>query len=71
MDIVELEELLAEALPTGFHFQIDTDNSGQIILLTGLREDDEGELVALDEPSVEGDLSDEGFERLKDYEDDL
>jgi len=69
MDIVELEELLVEVLPAGFHFQIDTDNSGQIIILTGLREDDEGELIAFDDPSVDGDLSDEGFERLRDDED--
>ena len=34
-----------------------------------LNEDDEGELIAFDDPSVDGDLSDEGFERLRDDED--
>lgn len=42
MNIEELEESLVDLL--GDNFDIDTDSEGQIIIYTGLREDDEGEL---------------------------
>lgn len=43
MNIEELEEALEDILPPGF--QIETDNHGQIIIYTGLAQDDDGELV--------------------------
>lgn len=46
MNIEELEEALDEVLPGGF--QIETDNNGQIIVYTGLKQDDDGELVPFD-----------------------
>lgn len=52
MNLEELEEELAAVLPAGF--QIETDNHGQIIIYTGLMQDDDGELV-----DFEGDDADE------------
>ena len=46
MTLEELEEALEELFPRGF--QIETDSSGQIIIYTGLMEDDE-ELVFIKE----------------------
>ena len=42
MTIEELEEALSEVLPG---FSIETDNSGELIIHTGLREDEDGDLV--------------------------
>jgi len=46
MNYEELEEALDELFPNGF--SIETDNNGQLIIHTGLIEDEEGELVAAD-----------------------
>ena len=42
MNLDDLEEMLAEVLPAGF--SIETDNHGQLIVYTGLRVDDDGEI---------------------------
>ncbi len=46
MNIEELEEALDELFPGGF--SIETDNNGQIIIYTGLTQDDDGELIPAD-----------------------
>lgn len=46
MNIEELEEALDELFPGGF--SIETDNHGQIIVYTGLKQDDDGELSVID-----------------------
>ena len=43
MNLDDLEEALEDVLPSGFH--IERDNHGQIIIMTGLRQDEDGELV--------------------------
>ena len=66
MNLEELEEALEEVFPNGF--QIETDNHGQIIIYTGLRQDDDGELV--DFEGDEDEDVDPDFEPLEDEEDD-
>lgn len=46
MNYEELEEALDELFPGGF--SIETDNHGQLVIYTGLTEDDEGELIPID-----------------------
>jgi hypothetical protein len=46
MNIDDLEEALDELFPGGF--TIDTDSNGQIVIYTGLVQDDDGELTPLD-----------------------
>jgi hypothetical protein len=46
MNYEELEEALDDLFPGGF--SIETDNHGQLIIYTGLIEDDEGELIPVD-----------------------
>lgn len=46
MNYEELEEALDELFPGGF--SIETDNHGQLVIYTGLVEDDEGELIPAD-----------------------
>lgn len=67
MNMEELEEALEGILPTGFH--IETDNHGQIIIQTGLRQDDDGELVDFEEPEEDPDF-DSDFEPLEDEDQD-
>lgn len=67
MNIEELEEALEELFHGGF--SIETDNHGQIVIYTGLTQDDEGELVASEEDEDE-DLDDEDTEPLGDDGDD-
>jgi hypothetical protein len=51
MLIDDLEEALSEILPVGF--QIETNKRGQIIILTNLRADDDGELIDFDSEEAE------------------
>jgi hypothetical protein len=52
--IEELEEALVDVLGDGF--RIDEDNQGQLVIFTGLREDDDGELVEyIDDEDLEED----------------
>lgn len=46
MNIEELEEALDELFPAGF--SIENDSRGQLVIYTGLKQDDEGELSAFD-----------------------
>lgn len=67
MTFEELEEALQEVLGTGY--QIDTDNHGQIIIYTGLCEDDDGELVEFESDDEDEDF-DPDFEPLDDEDED-
>jgi hypothetical protein len=46
MNYEELEEALDDLFPGGF--SIETDNHGQLVIYTGLVQDDEGELIPAD-----------------------
>jgi hypothetical protein len=68
MNLDDLQEMLAEVLPVGF--QIETNNKGQLIVYTGLRVDDDGEIEDFepDDEDVDGpDLGggDEDYEPLE------
>lgn len=67
MNIDELQELLEEALP--FRFQIDEDVNGQVIILTGMSQDEDGDLVKLETEDEEDDDIDPDFEPLADDDD--
>lgn len=45
MNLEDLEELLSDYLPGGF--RLETNKKGEVIVYTGLRQDDDGELVDL------------------------
>lgn len=70
MNIEELEEELEVILPAGF--SIETDRNGEIVIRTGLRQDDDGELVDFDgeEDEDEDPDFDPDFEPLEDEDDD-
>ena len=59
-----LEEALADILPNGF--EIDMDDDGQLIIYTGLTQDEDGDLV-----EFEDDEEDEEDEDLDDEDEDL
>ena len=61
MDLEALEEALSDILPVGF--VIETNKKGQIIVLTNLRQDDDGELVSMDDEEEDEDV-DADFESL-------
>jgi hypothetical protein len=68
MNLDDLEEMLAEVLPAGF--SIETDNHGQLIVYTGLRVDDDGEIEDFEPEDDDGDGpdldgGDEDFEPLE------
>jgi hypothetical protein len=46
MNIEDLEEALDELLPGGF--SIETNSKGEVIIYTGLTQDDDGELTPMD-----------------------
>lgn len=70
MNLEDLEELLSDYLPGGFRFE--TNKKGEVIIYTGLRQDEDGELVDL-----KGDLEEdeelefEGDENFEPLEEDL
>jgi hypothetical protein len=69
MNIDELEEALDELFPNGF--SIETDNHGQLVIYTGLVQDDDGELVPADveeDEDIDPDLDQLGDEDLDDDE---
>lgn len=69
MDILELEDILTTALPSGF--TIDTDDNGQIIIMTGLMENEDGDLISSnDEEEVEEDPDFESLDGLEDEDED-
>lgn len=60
-NLEELEEELENILPSGF--RIETDNNGEIIIRTGLRQDDDdGSLVEFDGNEDEEDEEDPDFD---------
>jgi hypothetical protein len=70
MNFEELEEALDDLLPPGY--SIETDKRGQIVILTNLRQDEDGELFPhSDEDEVDPDF-DPDFDPLEeeDVEDD-
>ncbi len=67
MNLEELEEALSDILPGDFH--IDTDKHGEVIIFTGLRQDDDGELVGTDQDEEDTDF-DPDFEPLEDEDED-
>ncbi len=62
MNIEELEEELDALFPGGF--SIETDNHGQIVIYTGLMEDEDGELLPID--NEESDDFDPDTDQLED-----
>lgn len=54
MNFEELEEALDDLLPPGF--SIETDKHGQIIILTNLRQDEDGELFPVADDEVDPDF---------------
>lgn len=72
MNLEDLEEYVSDFLPTGF--RIDTNKKGELIIYTGLIQDDDGELSDIkspesDESEEEAELPDDEFESLEDEED--
>lgn len=71
MDLVELREqiesLLADIAP---NFDIGFAENGEIIIATGLREDDDGEVVEMNEEEMDEDLltDDESLDALEEEE---
>jgi hypothetical protein len=63
----ELEEALDEILPPGFSIEI--NKHGQIIILTNLRRDEDGELHQISGDDVDEDF-DPDLDSLDDIEDD-
>lgn len=70
MTLEDLEEALEEVLPHGF--EVDVDNNGQIVIYTGLTQDEDGELVEFegDEDDDDEDEEDPDLEPLEDEDDD-
>lgn len=62
MNIEELEEELDTLFPGGF--SIETDSHGQIVIYTGLMEDEDGELLPID--NEESDDFDPDTDQLED-----
>ena len=62
MTLEDLEEALQEILPTGF--EIDVATNGQIIIYTGLSQDDDGQLVEFE---YDEDEDDEEFDPDMEY----
>lgn len=69
MNFEELEEALDELLPPGY--AIETNKQGQIVILTNLRQDEDGELFPISDDDVDPDF-DPDFDPLEeeDIEDD-
>lgn len=66
MNQEELQEELEAILPAGF--VVDTNKQGEIVILTGLKEDDDGELIPLDVEEIDVDPN---LDPLDDEEEDL
>ena len=69
MNLEELQESLEEVFGVG-KFTIETNSSGEVVIFTGLREDDDGELSPLDsDEDDEEEGFDPDFEPLDDEDD--
>ena len=67
MTLEDLEEALEDVFPNGF--QLTTDDDGQIVILTGLMQDDEGELVEYESDDEDDYEEDEDEDEEEDDED--
>jgi hypothetical protein len=67
MTLEDLEEALEDVFPNGF--QLTTDDDGQIVILTGLMQDEDGDLVEY-ESDDEEDEEDEEEDEEEDDDDD-
>ena len=68
MNIEELEEGLAEII--GDFFTVDVDAEGQLIIYTGLQENEDGELVEfLSDEDLEEDLDIDPDQEALDFDD--
>jgi hypothetical protein len=68
MTLEDLEEALEELFPNGF--ELTTDDDGQIVILTGLMQDEDGELVEFESDDDEEEEEEEDFDSDEDEEDD-
>ena len=71
MTLEDLREALVEVFVNGF--EISTDHDGQIIILTGLTEDEDGDLIEFEgdyEDDDDDEEDDEDFEQLEEDDDD-
>lgn len=69
MTLEDLEEALEEVLTNGF--EIDVDSNGQIIIFTGLMQDEDGELVEFEGDDDDDEESEDSeFEPLEDDDED-
>lgn len=68
MNLEELQESLEEVFGVG-KFTIETNSSGEVVIFTGLREDDDGELSPLDSDEDDEEGFDPDFEPLDDEDD--
>lgn len=66
MNLEDLEEALEEIFPNGF--EIDTDEDGQIVICTGLMQDEDGDLVEFD-PDEDDDVDFEDLDSPDDEDD--
>ena len=64
MNMEDLEESLADILQAGFH--IETNRHGEVVIYTGLHQDEDGELVEIEEEADEDPDFDPDFEPLED-----
>jgi hypothetical protein len=60
MTLEDLQEALEEFFPNGF--ELSTDDEGQIIIYTGLMEDEDGDLVEFESSDEDYDDEDEDEE---------
>ncbi len=67
MNLEDLEEYLSDFLPTGF--RIDTNKKGELIIYTGLIQEEDGELTDLKEPEDESEEESEFPEEFDPLED--
>jgi hypothetical protein len=69
MNIDELEEMLTDILPVST-FKVVAGKGGQIVIYTGLKQDDDGELVDLSDDDELDEEFDSDFEPLEEEDDD-
>jgi len=68
MNIEELQEALEDIFSTGF--RVESDSHGQLVVYTGLQEDEDGELSTFVEEDEDDEESDPDFEQLEDEDED-
>ncbi len=69
MTLEDLEEALEEILPSGF--EIEMDKHGQLVIFTGLTQDDDGSIVEFEGDEDDDEDLDGDDEDLDDDEEDL